>query len=810
MPGIPRKLLLTLVLVLLSLSPSSAADGPIRVGFVIDGPWFGNEPTLQANIAEIVALTEGEFETEFPPQARLVGDWTLETAARHLQTLLSDPEVDLVITWGMLASHTVCCLDELPKPVVAPVVIDQDLQGFPLENGSSGVPNLSYVRLPSGLASELAYFQSMIPFRRVAILSNAPLMDAIPELSSRMRQQLGELEMEFEFVPVRQSVDAALEAISDDTEAVYVWPLFHLPAAELQRLVDGLNERRLPTFSAFGGTEIDMGMLASLGSPEFLPRLARRVALNVQRILLGEAAGSLAVDFLMPERLRVNMKTARRIGVSPSWRLLLEADVLHRDELEGVETRSLRDAVSEAVRLNLDLIARQRSLAAGEQEVERSRSVLLPQIDLGALGVQIDDDRAGASLGSRAERELSASATLSQLLFSDRALAGVSIQSRLQEGREASYEALRLDIALEAATAYLNLLRVKSLVEVLRNNLELTRSNLELAQIRRSVGAANPSEVYRWESRIATDRKALIEVLGDQQVLEIQLNRLMHRPLGDHFLTREVGITDPGLLTGHDRFRGYTETPRRYETFTDAVVQAGLAASPEMREIDAAIAAQQRFVLSARRAYWAPTIGLEASFEEILDRSGAGSSPPEFDLFPLPMVDDRNWSVGVSATLPLFRGGDRAAERLQAEFEFERLQLERAAVEEKVEQRVRSAMAETWSTFPGIELTRQAADAAGKNLDLVSDAYARGAVPIIDLLDAQNAALNADAQATNAIYDFLIALMQVERASGHFHLLLTPEETADWFDRIDQVFASRGIDVAEPGLPADISRTQDD
>ncbi len=174
------------------------------------------------------------------------------------------------------------------------------------------------------------------------------------------------------------------------------------------------------------------------------------------------------------------------------------------------------------------------------------------------------------------------------------------------------------------------------------------------------------------------------------------------------------------------------------------------------------------------------------------------------------MVDDTNWSVGVSATLPLFRGGDRAAERLQAEFEFERLRLERTAVEERIEQRIRSALAETWSTFPGIELTRQAADAASKNLDLVADAYARGAVPIIDLLDAQNTALNADAQATNAIYDFLIALMKVERACGHFHLLQTPEETAAWFDEIDRFFASRGIDVSALGLPADIPRATEE
>ena len=45
-------------------------------------------------------------------------------------------------------------------------------------------------------------------------------------------------------------------------------------------------------------------------------------------------------------------------------------------------------------------------------------------------------------------------------------------------------------LSLQSA-AYLNLLRIKSLVQIQRNNLELTRSNLELAEIRQSVGASN-------------------------------------------------------------------------------------------------------------------------------------------------------------------------------------------------------------------------------------------------------------------------------------------------------------------------------
>jgi outer membrane protein TolC len=67
----------------------------------------------------------------------------------------------------------------------------------------------------------------------------------------------------------------------------------------------------------------------------------------------------------------------------------------------------------------------------------------------------------------------------------------------------------------------------------------------------------------------------------------------------------------------------------------------------------------------------------------------------------------------------------------------------------------------------------------------VGDAYSRGTVSIIDLLDAQNAALVADQVAANAVYDFLIDLIEVQRASGQLDFLRTPAERSAWLERAE-------------------------
>jgi outer membrane protein TolC len=81
---------------------------------------------------------------------------------------------------------------------------------------------------------------------------------------------------------------------------------------------------------------------------------------------------------------------------------------------------------------------------------------------------------------------------------------------------------------------------------------------------------------------------------------------------------------------------------------------------------------------------------------------------------------------------------------------------------------------------------KAARDAARRNLTLVTDAYVRGIKSIIDLIDAQNQALVANQQAANAVYDFLIDLMDVQRSAGSFFLFAPQEERDGWLERLER------------------------
>ncbi len=777
-----------------SVGAQGAPAGQFNVSIVVDGPWERNDEVRDLTRREILDLTEGEFDVRFPDEYYLTGDWTVEAAIANLQAMLDNPEVDLIIAWGVLSSQSICCLVGVDKPVIAPVVLDIRLQGVPYENGVSAVPNLSYVALPDTTADEIVRFREVFPFDRITFLVNKAIVEVIPELDVRTELALAGTGLEFDYVAVGLSAEEALAAIPEDAQAVFMYPQIQLPPAERVRLVEGINERGLLSFTSLGEEFVEAGFLATYGAADFFPRLARRIAINTQRILLGEDPGTIPVEISLKQELTINMRTARALGVSPTYEALLEAKILHPEASGITISRTLAEVVQEAVRVNLDLLARERRVLAGEQDVERAESIFLPQIDVGALGLVIDEDRASASFGSQAERSVTASGGLSQLLFSDDALTNKAVQTRLQEGRLSDYETLRLDIALDSGITYLNLLRAKSLLEVQRSNVALTRSNRELAEIRRRIGAANPAEVYRWQSQLATDRKALVEAEADVRVAEIAVNRILARPLDERFATEEVDLEKPWRVTGDPRISGFIETPARFQAFQDFMVEEGVADAPELKILRSQIEIQERLLRNAKRALWAPLIAAEAGVDEIVSKSGEGVEGPMLPgglVFPLP--DDTLWSVGLNATLPLFTGGARKADRLQAELELDRVMQGCDSTADKVEQRIRSAMELARASRTGIGLSREAAEAARRNLDLVTDAYARGVVSIIDLLDAQNAALNAEELAANAVYDFLIDLLELERAANRIELLGTPETAAAFFKRLERYFLDRGI-----------------
>lgn len=768
----------------------AASELPVvTVGVVLDGPWPRNDEIFALLKDEILTLTEGEFDVRFPTDKYVIADWTREGVAAANDRMLNDPSVDILITMGAIASDDICHRGALLKPAIAPYILDIKLQKVPFTGGTSGTSNLSYVTFSTRLPSSMATFHEVVGFRRLALLTNSYIITAIPELRNRIAQIAASIDSEVNVVLVDGPVGEALDNLPSGTDAVFVAPQFQLTSQEVDELIQGLIDRKLPSFSGFGRSEVERGMMVGLTQTDFdFPRIARRIALNLQRILLGEKPEDIPVAFEEVTQLTINMETARKIGAWPSWDVMQKAELIGENYFEIKGELTLPEAVDEAVDKNLSLMAGYKSVTAGAQDIRRAWANLFPQVTAAAQWRQIDEDRARAGLGTAPERTANTSGTVSQVLFNEAVWANVDIQKNVQRSREEEFRQLKLDIIEATTVTYLNVLRTKIIEGIQNDNLKLSKANLELAQKRESVGQSGSADVYRWQSQIATNRRDLLKAQANRHNAEIALNRLLHRPLEDKYRLQETSLEEPLLWIDHQGVLQYTRNPWSFRVFRDFLVKDSLDNTPELKQINALIRAKQRELRSSKRDFWLPDISLQASVTDNFYEGGAGQ--------PVSSVkNDRDAAAVVKATLPLFEGGSRFAEVKQLKEELAQLEIRRDALRESLEQDIRTSLRTLGASYTSIRHARDSAEAANKNLELITDAYARGAVSIIELLDAQNAALVAEQVSANAVYDFMIDFMVMQRNSGYFNFMLNEEERRAWMQRIAAFFADRGISV---------------
>ncbi len=776
--------------IFLFVTSTNSLARTVRIGTVFDGP-TREKQLYEAIMHETKSLMAEEFDLSFPSRYQLQGSWTQKSVQLSLNKLLRAKEVDVIVTLGLLSCHEACRRRKLAKPVIAPTIVEGTLPELPNKKGTSGVPNLNYLDTFASFERDVRIFREIVDFDELVVLVDRALKEGIPGISDLAIRTERNLGISILPVPIDNRATDPLDVLPKGVQAVFVTPLMRLSREQFKLLVQGLIKRKLPSFSWGGRPDVELGLLASNSREQDNNRIARRVAINIQRVLLGEDAGSFKTAFPGEEQLTINMATARAISVYPPWSVISDA-LLVNEEPESMCSRDLTTVVKLALKENLKLLAKEKEVSSAYERLRLARSRLLPQLDLAATQTVIDDDRARASLGSQRERTLRAGIQVSQLIYSDKARANVSIERDLHKSRLAQLEQVKLDITLEAAIAYLSLLQTQVQERIQRSNLRLTRSNLDRAKVRVSIGMASRSELYRWESEIARAKTRVFAAQAKRRQSLVALNLLLNRPLDEQCTLAPVTLLTKGLFLSGKSFKRYIRDPWSLEVLNKFIIQDALAKAPEIRQIVRAIAAQKRLFHTLRRSWKTPVVALKGELSERLAQEGDGNPADVLAGSPLaialPRADNTDWNIGLSVSLPLSTGGERKAETKKALEELKRLRLLHRSTKQQIEAAVRSAFLATRATYPAIELTKAAATAARKNFALVADAYGRGVVSIIDLLDAQNAMLVSDESASNAVFAFLVDVLRVQRASGSFNLLKSEDELDKWQEALEAFY----------------------
>jgi outer membrane protein TolC len=381
---------------------------------------------------------------------------------------------------------------------------------------------------------------------------------------------------------------------------------------------------------------------------------------------------------------------------------------------------------------------------------------------------------------------------LSQVIFSEPAMANLRIQKILQERRNYEFSQREFDKVLEASLAYLNLLKAQTYERILKENLNLTKKHLDIARLRQEVGFSGASDVYRWESEIARLNIEVVNARALRRAAGFSLNEILNRPLDEKFIAEDLA-SDDEFITGQGGLESTISNARTWESFIAFMLDEALERSPELKQLDQYIAAQKRFLKMNLRSRYLPTLGIQTQGDYFMSRRGAGTEP--MDPIEIPGMDpisigtepkSTQWSFGISASLPLFQGGYKEAEIKQSEIDLDILADQRSDMVNKITQRSLTSFEFIGASSPAMDMASQAAEAASLSLALSQEAYSKGQISIVDLIDVQAAAAQSNLLKSNSVYDYLIDYLKISRATGIFLFLLTPDERTDLTQRLLQ------------------------
>ena len=424
------------------------------------------------------------------------------------------------------------------------------------------------------------------------------------------------------------------------------------------------------------------------------------------------------------------------------FRKLLSGTVLAALMAGTASADTLRDALVSAYQTNPTLTAQREALRATDATVAIARAAGRPQIS-GTVGLNRDLTRSGIldTSGGKGPT-LSTGVDLSYPLFNGGSVKNNvrAAQTRVEAGR-ATLRAVEGDVFTNAVSAYMDVIRDRSVVELNQNNVKVLQTNLEATRDRFQIGDLTRTDVAQSEARLQ---------LGISQLAAAQ-----GRLTASEATYREVIGHSPGQLAPPPPLPPLPTT-------ADEAVRIALANNPDLVSITrSAVAAG--YDVRVAQAGRLPTLSGVLSGTYLNELNGGGGT----DIFgrAIPSTGTQT-TAGVNARVPIFQGGlpsarIRQAQALQGQATEQVIGTERAVV-----QGARAAFAAYEAAQKAIQANTVAVQANELALEGNRAEQSVGTRTIIEVLNAEQELLNSQVALVTAKRDAYVAGFQLLNVMG--------------------------------------------
>lgn len=777
------KLVISLVLMCFS---ALAWSKNITIALVYDGQGAREMIPTEQLKKEIKELLEPQHKVSFVP---FDGGWSEVGIQQVLQQSLSNPKLDMVITTGLVGTHIAGKTPVLNKPVIGTFAPEPRLQGLPITaENTSGKKNYVYISDLQRFDKSMNKIFALLPKKKVALVTDKIIADGVPMLANP--EFYGESKVQL--ITTNGSLEQLVNSLPNDIGAVMLAPLPRLNQSDIEQLSKIFIERQLPSVSFASDIGVNEGILMAIGTdPAEAQRSARRVALNVLSVVEGERASALPVFMKFGRSFKFNAQTARAIGFELPWEASLTANTYgdHASTQNIENGMTLHKAIESALDENITLESQRLSLDIANDDLTLARANWWPQLTINAQAKQLDKI---VTSSTQPEGNVNASVELNQLIYSEQVKSGLDIAKLNKQVSRYQLDAVILNTIQNTSVAYVSILRAKALEKVQKANLNASIKNLALSENRFSLGAVTESDVLRWKSQIATDKRNLLSAQTNVNNAIINLQNILQQPLDAKIVFNESDTQRLIDLSLSNTVKAIFNTPSERNLLKAFILEESLNNAPEIKQIDVANAISARSILSAKRAFYLPTISLNAQYNENIDRFG------EFSHQADALLPDNSWSVSLNASYPLFQGAQRKANLSKANRQAQQNRLSLRQIKNNIRTNSLNQWNAISSSYPAIFLSRDASNAAKKTLSMVREQYSSGVINITTLIEAQNSALAAELAAAEAQYAYLIDFINLGRAMSDFSALTEQVNDDSWLNDFYQFKTQQLAQQSQP------------
>ncbi len=396
---------------------------------------------------------------------------------------------------------------------------------------------------------------------------------------------------------------------------------------------------------------------------------------------------------------------------------------------------TLEESISIALKNNASIKLANEKIKEAKAEQSQALSTLFPKIGSSSSYTRLNEKTTMSSVVVSSDEIYDYNLNLIQPIFHGGLIPAYQLQQENLKANQNNFEAVQNDLIMEVKRAYFHVLEAEKFEKVAEEAVTQVKAHLNVVEAYFKEGLVSEVEVLRVKVALANAQQNLVNADNGKELAKSLFNSLLNRDLSQEVILEDV-------LALED-----------YNIVLPSAISQAVSSRPEIKQMQNNLHISEKGV-SIARSFFFPQVALIGNWDK---KKGAEIPVDKWD---------EGWSAVVSVEMDVWDWGENLNGVRKANAQLEQTKSSFELLKNNVELEVRQAYFNLLSAKEKIKLQDEAIKEADKNFRDTSLRFKEGLSTNTDVLDAQTLLSQAKTNYYQSLYEYNIAVSDLERAVG--------------------------------------------